>query len=268
MAWKFLFKLRLPRRSHVVKGFWPRLQARLADDPVKLGPKVAIRRSVLRDDVFRPFVGRLERRQYVGAQLREERDQPGLPALVMLGFRRRDQNAGVLPIDVLPLQRKMFRRAPQAPIAAQSDDQSPFGVRARVQHLVRVLGRNVVHPSLDRSNCDGQSIEWVRPPQKVPANRGLEELSGAAGVPPNGVLCQPVVEHKCAEVVGVAGADGAHVSVFTEEVDKPAPGLLEIGDRVGLAAAVAGLDQRIDERGQDSATPCRSGTSPTAASRP
>ncbi|HEV8378747.1 MAG TPA: hypothetical protein VGP99_07845 [Tepidisphaeraceae bacterium] len=83
---QYLGQLRLPGRPQVVEQFGPGFKASAADDPLKLGPQIAILHPVLGDDELTAFGGLREDLHQRLAQLRKERDEPVGPPLDVLGL--------------------------------------------------------------------------------------------------------------------------------------------------------------------------------------
>ncbi|MEX2287448.1 MAG: hypothetical protein WD648_10185 [Planctomycetaceae bacterium] len=137
------FQFRLTGRAQVLKEFWPGFQSRAVDDLQKPRAQVGVVLAA-RYDVLRLLRRAVERLFQVGQQFGEDWHHPRFPPFVVFGFRAAHAKAAMLPVDVAPRQGMVLRRATQAAVAAQRDNQTPFRVRAGIEHLFRLGAGNEV----------------------------------------------------------------------------------------------------------------------------
>ncbi|HON93289.1 MAG TPA: hypothetical protein PKZ07_17095 [Sedimentisphaerales bacterium] len=92
----------------------------------------------------------------------------------------RHQDFAFGPIHVLPPQSQHFRRASEAPVAAQSEDQPPFGIRAGFDDFFGFLAADEVLSLRVSDRAGLQVFKRVRRNEAL-LDGGLDDLLRHAG---------------------------------------------------------------------------------------
>ena len=160
---ELLSELRLAGRAEVLKSLWPRFQTGSPNDPMQLSSQILVSAAILGHDEFRPRFGKFKSVFKERPQLGKERNEPAFSPGQMLRLWALNVDPAVLPVDVLPPQSQMLRRAPQTTVAAQREDQTPLGIRAGFDDSGGFLAAHKVEPV------------------RIPLNVALEVLKGHTG---------------------------------------------------------------------------------------
>src|SRR5262249_52264413 len=175
----------------------------------------------------------IESPREVRAQLREYR-HPSLRAVfVMLCLRTANKEPSTLPIDVLPLEAEMLRRAAQAAVARQREDQPPIGIRAGVQHGLGHFGGD---EKLAALVCLTRRLHVIKRVlgDVLGSNRRPENLLGVLNRSAHG--CLSVVTSKMdRETVRVSGRDAAATPIATEMLQQSVGADPQVHKRIWLA---------------------------------
>lgn len=234
----------LARRSQVLEHFRPRLQASPADNAVQLRPQILVGVPVAGDDEFTPRFGLFECLFQVRAKFREHRNQSAFAPGQMFRLRTTDQNPAIFPIHVGPSQGEVFRRATEATESAQSEDQTPFGIRAGVDDLLSFLPSHEVKPFWISDDQTLQIRKRVLFNQFLP-NGGFEELFRPATAAANGVLSESLPFQVELPRVGVSGCDCRKVLVGVEELQQTSSRLFVKVSRSRLHGRSQGADRVV-----------------------
>src|SRR5262249_27064029 len=149
--------------------------------------------AIPRNDKLGSRFGQLLAILQVRPKLWENRNDADRLAFVPFSLRAANRQPACWQIDVGPTQAKMFRGAPQAAKATQSEQQPPLGIRARIDDLLGDLTRDEV-----RSLAIGQHgqvlhfAKWIAC-DDPPFDRSSKQLPGAAALSPDGVIAQLVL---------------------------------------------------------------------------
>lgn len=134
------------RGPHVVEEPGPGLLAGFRDDPFELGPQIRPGVPEAGYDSFLALMCFVEEVLEDLAQLRSDRDHTHGVTLMIRGLDAPHHQASTLPIHIAPFEWNDLGRAAETRVPAESDDSSPFVVRACRQDRSDGLGADIEGP--------------------------------------------------------------------------------------------------------------------------
>ncbi|MCX5650141.1 MAG: hypothetical protein NTU45_01935 [Planctomycetota bacterium] len=218
-------EVRLGAGTEVLEEARPRLDAGALQDLLEPRPQVLRGREDAREDL-------LLRRIRSGLQVcedlsqpRRDRNEPLLLTLVMLRLRAPDGQRALVPVDVAPAEARELRRGAQAGETAEPDDRAPLLVRARGEHLLDRLDRDMVRTLRIRLRA-GLEVPERTLGDHLPPHRLREERTGDLHPLRDGRRREPGVGERLAPPIGLGGRDAVERGVLPKHRLQPGEGLL------------------------------------------
>ena len=146
------------------------------------------------------------------------------------GFRAWHSDATPLPINVRPCQCKNLRRATEAAVAGQSEDQPPLGIRAGIGYFGGILPAHKLEAVRIGLDSRGNPLEGIRLDQ-VPFLCRREELPCPANRSADRVLGPTRADHVLLKILSISRRDLTHWAICAVEVNQVRSGAIKIDPR-------------------------------------